>query len=132
MTEPYAEALRASYDAVLDELESAADISRGLADLRAHLYEQQLGADTGRLGDVQARTGERHTVLADRTAGNADIRFLTVAEVALIMRVSKMTVYRLVHTGELEAIKVGRSFRIPEQAVTRHLAESVKHGQYRE
>ena len=27
----------------------------------------------------------------------AEVRFLTVAEVASIMRVSKMTVYRLVH-----------------------------------
>lgn len=49
------------------------------------------------------------------------IRFLTVGEVALIMRVSKMTVYRLVHAGELEAIRVGRSFRIPEPAVTGYL-----------
>ena len=48
----------------------------------------------------------------------SDVRFLTVAEVAAIMRVSKMTVYRLVHSGELEAIRVGRSFRVPEQAVT--------------
>ena len=40
----------------------------------------------------------------------SDVRFLTVAEVATIMRVSKMTVYRLVHSGELEAIRVGRSF----------------------
>ena len=46
---------------------------------------------------------------------------LTVAEVALIMRVSKMTVYRLVHDGELEAIRVGRSFRIPEAAVNQYL-----------
>ena len=30
-----------------------------------------------------------------------DVRFLTVAEVAELMRVSKMTVYRLVHSGEL-------------------------------
>ena len=36
----------------------------------------------------------------------SDVRFLTVAEVATIMRVSKMTVYRLVHSGELEAIRV--------------------------
>ena len=48
-------------------------------------------------------------------------RFLTVAEVATIMRVSKMTVYRLVHSGELEAIRVGRSFRVPEQAVNQYL-----------
>ena len=32
-------------------------------------------------------------------------KFLTVAEVAEIMRVSKMTVYRLVHSGELPAVR---------------------------
>jgi len=61
-------------------------------------------------------------------AGNdtplSDVRFLTVAEVASIMRVSKMTVYRLVHSGELEAIRVGRSFRVPEHAVNTYLRES--------
>jgi excisionase family DNA binding protein len=44
-------------------------------------------------------------------------RFLTVFEVAVILRVSKTTVYHLVHAGDLEAIKVNRSFRIPEHAV---------------
>lgn len=47
----------------------------------------------------------------------SDVRFLTVAEVADMMRVSKMTVYRLVHSGELPAIRFGRSFRVPEAAV---------------
>lgn len=47
--------------------------------------------------------------------------FLTVAEVATIMRVSKMTVYRLVHSGELPAARVGKSFRVPEQAVHDYL-----------
>ena len=46
-----------------------------------------------------------------------EVKFLTVAEVATLMRVSKMTVYRLVHSGELTAVRVGRSFRVPEQAV---------------
>jgi excisionase family DNA binding protein len=46
-----------------------------------------------------------------------DVRFLTVAEVAGMMRVSNMTVYRLVHSGELPAVRFGRSFRIPESAV---------------
>ncbi|HET7071458.1 MAG TPA: helix-turn-helix domain-containing protein, partial [Nocardioides sp.] len=41
----------------------------------------------------------------------SDVKFLTVAEVAATMRVSKMTVYRLVHSGELPAVRVGRSFR---------------------
>jgi len=53
-----------------------------------------------------------------------EMRFLTVAEVAQIMRVSKMTVYRLVHGGELPAVRVGRSFRVPEQAVHRYLRDS--------
>ena len=52
------------------------------------------------------------------------MRFLTVAEVATIMRVSKMTVYRLVHNGDLPAIRVGRSFRVPEQAVHDYLRDS--------
>ncbi len=50
-----------------------------------------------------------------------EVRFLTVAEVATLMRVSKMTVYRLVHSGELTAVRVGRSFRVPEQAVQEYL-----------
>ena len=54
----------------------------------------------------------------------SDVRFLTVAEVATIMRVSKMTVYRLVHSGELEAIRVGRSLRVPEQAVNQYLRDA--------
>ncbi len=53
-----------------------------------------------------------------------EVTFMTVAEVAAIMRVSKMTVYRLVHGGELEAIRVGRSFRVPETAVTEYLSQS--------
>ena len=58
----------------------------------------------------------------------SEVRFLTVAEVADMMRVSKMTVYRLVHSGELPAIRFGRSFRVPESAVHAaigtHIADS--------
>lgn len=42
---------------------------------------------------------------------------MTVSEVADMMRVSKMTVYRLIHSGEMPAIRVGKSFRVPESAV---------------
>ncbi|MFB7251073.1 helix-turn-helix domain-containing protein [Microbacterium sp. NPDC056234] len=54
-----------------------------------------------------------------------DVRFLTVAEVAEIMRVSKMTVYRLVHSGELPAIRFGRSYRVPESAVAEALRRPI-------
>ncbi|QLL08187.1 cell division/environmental response transcriptional regulator [Mycobacterium vicinigordonae] len=50
-------------------------------------------------------------------AGQSRTQFLTVAEVAALMRVSKMTVYRLVHNGELPAVRVGRSFRVHAKAV---------------
>ncbi len=43
--------------------------------------------------------------------------FLTVAEVADLVRVSRMTVYRWIHSGELPAVRFGRSFRVPQQAV---------------
>lgn len=51
----------------------------------------------------------------------ASARFMTVAEVAEVMRVSKMTVYRLVHAGELPAVRFGRSYRVPENAVQEYL-----------
>lgn len=54
-----------------------------------------------------------------------DARFLTVAEVAELMRVSKMTVYRLVHAGELPAIRFGRSYRVPESAVAAALERPI-------
>ena len=54
----------------------------------------------------------------------SEVRFLTVAEVAEMMRVSTMTVYRMVHAGELPAIRFGRSFRIPESAV----ADAIRSG----
>ena len=50
-------------------------------------------------------------------------RFLTVAEVAQLMRVSTMTVYRLIKAGDLGAVRVGRSYRIREDDVDRYLAD---------
>ena len=49
-------------------------------------------------------------------------RFLTVAEVADTLRVSTMTVYRLIKGGHLGAVRVGKSYRIPEDEVDRFLA----------
>ena len=54
----------------------------------------------------------------------SDVVFLTIAEVAAKMRLSKMTVYRLVHGGELPAVRVGRSFRVTEDDVNEYLRKS--------
>ncbi len=49
-------------------------------------------------------------------------QFLTVAEVARLLRVSNMTVYRLITAGELPAVRVGRSYRLREEDVDRYLS----------
>ena len=55
-------------------------------------------------------------------AGNLQAgKFLTVAEVAAILRLSKMSVYRLIHSGQLEAVQFGRSFRVTERALNTYL-----------
>ncbi len=51
-------------------------------------------------------------------------RFLTVAEVAGMLRVSTMTVYRLIKAGQLPAARVGKSYRVSEEDVDRYLATS--------
>ena len=54
---------------------------------------------------------------------NAKARFLTVAEVATLLRVSNMTVYRLIQGGELPAVRVGKSYRIREDDIDRYLGD---------
>ena len=52
---------------------------------------------------------------------------LTVGEVAGAMRVSNMTIYRLIKSGQLAAMRVGKNYRIRESEVGRYLLErSVK------
>ena len=66
-----------------------------------------------------------HTMAGNPVQGDiSDSKFLTVAEVASMMRVSKMTVYRLVHSGELPAVRVGRSFRVREDDANEYLQKS--------
>ena len=70
------------------------------------------------LGQLVGRSGE------DAVQGSpsfSDDRLLTVSEVAAAMRVSTMTVYRLIKAGELGAIRIGRGYRIPQREVERYL-----------
>ena len=56
-------------------------------------------------------------------ADHAQARFLTVAEVAALLRVSNMTVYRLISAGDLAAVRVGKSYRLREDDVDKYLAD---------
>lgn len=49
------------------------------------------------------------------------IDVLTADEVAALMRVSKMTVYRKIHSGELPSVHFGRSYRVPAMAIEAYL-----------
>ncbi|MCU1491417.1 MAG: Helix-turn-helix domain protein [Acidimicrobiaceae bacterium] len=49
-------------------------------------------------------------------------QFLTVGEVARLLRVSNMTVYRLINAGQLSAVRVGKSYRLREEDVDHYLA----------
>lgn len=57
-----------------------------------------------------------------RAFAGGSARLLTVAEVASLMRVSTMTVYRLIKAGELAAVRVGHNYRIREDEVEQYLA----------
>ncbi len=50
-------------------------------------------------------------------------QFMTVAEVARALRISNMTVYRLITSGQLPAVRIGKSYRLREEDVDRYLAE---------
>nr|WP_026820352.1 helix-turn-helix domain-containing protein [Arthrobacter castelli] len=49
------------------------------------------------------------------------IELVTVREAAAALRVSRMTVYRHIHSGELPSVHFGRSYRIPATAVDAYL-----------
>ena len=52
------------------------------------------------------------------------VKFYKVSEVADRLRVSKMTVYRMIHSGQLEAARFGHTFRVPKRAVNEYLKDS--------
>jgi excisionase family DNA binding protein len=66
--------------------------------------------------------------MADPSTTQADSppalgRFYTVAEVARQLRVSNMTVYRLIKSGQLSAVRVGRGYRIRSEDIRKYLDE---------
>jgi excisionase family DNA binding protein len=50
---------------------------------------------------------------------------LTAAEVADVLRVSTMTVYREIYSGQMAAVKVGRQYRVARESLRIYLEERV-------
>lgn len=58
------------------------------------------------------------------TEDSTSARYLTVREVAGTLRVSNMTVYRLINAGELPAVRVGGHRVVSRRALLGHLGVS--------
>lgn len=67
----------------------------------------------------------RHVDPVQAPSAHEQTHFLTVGEVAAVLRVSNMTVYRLINAGEIPAVRIGRSFRLREVDLDRYLAEQL-------
>ena len=52
-----------------------------------------------------------------------EARLLTVNEVADLLRVSRMTIYRMIRQGDMAALRVGRNYRLREEDVHSYLTE---------
>ncbi len=108
----------------------AAGVRQAVLDAVAAATARSAGVGSTQVGPAFA-TGSHWRTLTGAEKGGATrvqpnearSRFVTVAEVADQLRVSNMTVYRLVQAGQLPATRVGRSYRIREEDVDRYLAQ---------
>ncbi len=64
--------------------------------------------------------------VSEERAMALDDRLLTVQEVAAQMRVSSMTVYRLIKAGDLQARRIGHSYRLRVIDVEAYLEGSLR------
>jgi excisionase family DNA binding protein len=62
------------------------------------------------------------TMTRSQSSGPITGPLLTVAEVAGVLRVSNMTVYRLIKAGDLPALRVGKNYRIRESELEAFLS----------
>ena len=52
-------------------------------------------------------------------------RLLSVKEVAVLLQTSRVQVRRMIQSGELAALKVGREYRIPLAALEEFVQEAI-------
>ncbi len=60
--------------------------------------------------------------------GVAEPLLLTASEVAKLLRVGRTKVYKMMNSGELPVIRLGKAIRVPKQALTAWLAERTGKG----
>ena len=101
----------------------AAASQRRLTQAMAALRDAPDLADAVTAGRLTLTAAYRNTRARTRAAPDLDtLSYLTAGEMAGLLRVSPMTVYRLIASGDLDATKAGASWRIPAPAARRYLA----------
>lgn len=50
-----------------------------------------------------------------------DFKFFYVSEVAAMLRVGTPIIYKLLREGKLDAVKIGRAWKIPEAAINHYI-----------
>ena len=56
----------------------------------------------------------------------ADIKVYTLDEVAAILKVTRRTLYTWIKAGQLKAVKMGKYWRVSEQALQEFTAKGTK------
>jgi excisionase family DNA binding protein len=93
---------------------------------RGKRTEAEVARNTEKFEEAPVELAEERQVMS-KSHPFVDDRLLTVGEVAGTMRVSNMTVYRLIKSGQLPAFRVGKNYRIRESDVSRYLTEQSVH-----
>jgi excisionase family DNA binding protein len=53
---------------------------------------------------------------------------MTISEVAQALRVSKVSVYRMVHSGALSSVRINHAIRVPAEVVASYLTANTYSG----
>lgn len=53
-------------------------------------------------------------------------KYISIPELAKILNISRIAVYKKVKKGEIEAIRVGRNYAISQEYIMDHMSEMVK------
>jgi len=59
-------------------------------------------------------------------------KYITIAQLAKILGISRIAVYKKVKNGQIEAIRIGRNYAIPDEYVADILGETLKEDTKRE
>ena len=61
----------------------------------------------------------------------SESKYISIPQLAKILNISRIAVYKKVRKGEIEAIKIGKNYAVSEQYVLDNMSKFVKRGKYK-